>query len=508
MGVSWTIYNCDPQNAGVIAMLYLTLRRVASGALFCCALVSMEVHAGSASDRAVGDTSTVRAVLHWNTVAIDASGLDHTPVEYGDDRVYGEALGPGRSARAMAIVHIAIFDAMLAVQGGYQPYTNIPRVADPSKVSIKAAIAQAAHDTLIEMFPSQRASFERELQASMSQLPEDTAAAGSVVGADAAERILKARRDDGSGYAEPTMGNGFDPSDKPGWWRADPVSGSRSALGAYWGKVTPFVMTSSTEFRVPPPPEMSSQEYTDAYEEVMRLGGDGVTTPTQRTEEQTFIGIYWAYDGMPSLCAPPRLYNQIAAKIARQRGTSALQTARLLALVNVSLAESGIAIWESKFHYQFWRPVTAIRESDEGNGPTSAGDGNPATAGDPKFMPLGAPASNRDSPNFTPPFPSYPSGHAGFGGALFQTLRRFYRTDEIAFTFVSDEYNGITRDNQGNVRQLHSRSFKSLSQAEQENARSRIYLGIHWEFDASEGITQGEQVADYVFDRIYRPTRK
>jgi hypothetical protein len=122
-------------------------------------------------------------------------------------------------------------------------------------------------------------------------------------------------------------------------------------------------------------------------------------------------------------------------------------------------------------------------------------------------MPLGAPSSNLAGPNFTPPFPSYPSGHAGFGGAVFQVLRRFYGRDDIAFTFVSDEYNGSTRDNEGNMRRLHPRSFKSFSQAEEENAQSRIYLGIHWAFDATEGITQGERIGDYVFDRLYQPVK-
>jgi hypothetical protein len=520
-------------------MLYVTLRRAAFGVL-CCVLVSWEGQADpSASDTALnkssittseyygprtndtsyvnkgspapsqisGQTSLRDFLLHWNRVAIDASGVDHTPVQSGEDRVFGEAVGPGRSSRAMAIVHIAIFDAMVAIQGGYRTYTGIARVSNPSQVSTKAAIAQAAHDTLIAMFPSQRASFERELQASLSQLPADTALAGSVVGAEAARRILKARKYDGSDYDEPSIGRGFTPSDKPGWWRGDPVSRSQAALGATWGQIKPFVIATGAQFRVPPPPAMDSKEYAAAYEEVQRLGGDGVTTPTQRTDEQTFIGIFWAYDGMPSLCAPPRLYNQIVTRIARQRGSNAMQTARLLALVNVALADAGIAIWESKFHYQFWRPVTAIRESDEGTGPSGAGDGNPATAGDPTFVPLGAPSSNLAGPNFTPPFPAYPSGHAGFGGAMFQILRRFYGTDDIAFTFISDEYNGITLDNQGVVRRRHARSFSSLSQAEEENGQSRIYLGIHWSFDKSEGITQGQQIADYVFDRTYRPLR-
>ena len=109
-------------------------------------------------------------------------------------------------------------------------------------------------------------------------------------------------------------------------------------------------------------------------------------------------------------------------------------------------------------------------------------------------------------PNFTPPFPAYPSGHAGFGGALFETLRLFYGRDDIAFTFISDEFNGVTSDNEGNVRPFMPRDFTSLSQAEEENGQSRIYLGIHWAFDKTEGIAQGRRVARYVFNRLYRAT--
>jgi hypothetical protein len=187
--------------------------------------------------------------------------------------------------------------------------------------------------------------------------------------------------------------------------------------------------------------------------------------------------------------------------------SSDLEITRLLTLINVAMADAGNAIWESKYFYDVWRPVTGIREADPGTGPTGNGDGNPATTGDPTFSPLGAPASNLNGPNFTPPFPAYPSGHAGFGGALFQTLRRFYGTDAIAFTFVSDEFNGVTRGNDGNVRPLLPRSFTSLSQAEEENGQSRIYLGIHWAFDKTEGIAQGRRVADYVFNNAFTPRR-
>jgi membrane-associated phospholipid phosphatase len=446
-------------------------------------------------------------LMHWNEVAIDASGLDHTPVAPGENRVFGEQFGPCRASRAMAIVHIAMFDAMNAINGPFESYTGLAAAAPGT--SADAAIAQAAHDTLAALFPSQAASFDAQLAADLSQLPDDPAKTnGLALGQSAAAAILNLRTNDESQYTEPHIGTNYTTGNLPGQWREDPISHNSLALGAYWGHVRPFVMTSGEQFRLPAPPALTSEDYTTAYDEVKQLGGDGVVTPTERTEEQTLTGIFWAYDGTPSLCAPTRLYNQIMVQIATQQHTEGIAMARLLALANVAMADAAMAVWESKFYYQFWRPVTGIRESDPGTGPTGLGDANPATAGDPAFSPLGAPASNLNGPNFTPPFPSYPSGHAGFGGALFGTLRRFYQTDAIAFTFVSDEFNGVTRDNQGNVRPLIPRQFSSLSQAEEENGQSRIYLGIHWAFDKTGGIAQGEQVADYVMRNAFLPRGK
>lgn len=451
-------------------------------------------------------TGPSRVLRHWNQIAIDASGLDHTPLQPGETRTFGEQLGPGRAGRAVAIVHIAIHDAVNAIAGRYRTYTGIRRAS--RFASVDAAIARAARDTLVAMFPSQRSTFDRELASDLSRIPNLLSkAAGINAGRRAAAAIVALRENDGSDYEEPRMGEGYTPDDDPGIWRQDPISQIPVALGAKWGEVKPFVMTSGSQFRVPEPPAMTSAEYATAYDEVIRLGGDGTTTPTERTAHQTFVGTFWAYDGTPSLCAPPRLYNQLALAIARERGThrDVVELARVLALVNVAMADAGIAIWESKFHYNVWRPVTGVREADEGTGPTGAGDGNPDTRADATFSPLGAPASNLVGPNFTPPFPSYPSGHAGIGAALFQILRRVYRTDRIAFTFVSEEFNGETRDNGGNVRPFRPRRFQTLSQAEEENGQSRIYLGIHWSFDKTEGITQGRRIANYVFERAFRP---
>ena len=404
----------------------------------------------------------------------------------------------------MAIVHTAIFDAVNAIVQRYQSYTGVQ--AAPGPASLDAAVAEAAHDTLVALYPSQTPTFDSELANNLAQIKDKNAKANGIdLGQRAAAAILAMRTDDGSEFPEPAVGVDYFTSDLAGHWRQDPISLIPLALGAHWGECKPFVIESTDQFRVPAPPPMTSAEYAAAYNEVKNVGGDGIVTPTTRTADQTFIGTFWAYDGTPRLCAPPRLYNQITVQIAEQKKLSVVDLARLLALVNTAMADTGMSVWESKYYWDFWRPITGIRESDPGTGPTGAGDGNPATISDASFTPLGAPASNLTGPNFTPPFPAYPSGHAGFGGALFETLRRFFGTDAIAFIFVSDEFNGVTKDHNGTVRPYMPRNFSSLSQAEEENGQSRIYLGIHWSFDKTEGITQGEHVADYVFENAFLP---
>ncbi|MGH8596937.1 MAG: hypothetical protein ACREXT_09805, partial [Gammaproteobacteria bacterium] len=339
-------------------------------------------------------------ILRWNSISIDASGLDHTPVAPGENRVFGEQVGPCRAARAIAIVHIAMFEALNSIVGGFRSYVGLTRKG--GQASTDAAVAQAAHDTLVALWPSQTAKFDQKLSEDLDLISDGQLKANGVAnGQRAANAILAMRADDGSQHPEPRVNIDFIPSNDAGHWRQDPVSQHPLALGAHWGDVTPFVMVSPSQYRVPPPPPMDSAEYTAAFNEAKRLGGDGIDTATERTPEQTEIGLFWAYDGTPSLCAPPRLYNQITVQLAKQKGTTGIQLARLLALTNVAMADAGIAVWESKYFYQFWRPITGIRESDPGTGPTGSGDGNPDTIGDLVCKPLGAPASNLMGPNFT-----------------------------------------------------------------------------------------------------------
>lgn len=461
---------------------------------------------GGGSSGGGGAAAEIAAIKTWNTIAIDATGLDHTPSNQGPAHTFGQQVGPCRASRAEAIVHIAIFEAVNAIKGGYESYAGIG--AAPAGTSLRAAVAQAAHDACVALWPSQSAIFAGHLATELAAVSAGTAKTdGIALGANCAAAVLVLRANDNMPVGEQQYGVDYVAGNDAGEWRQDPIAQQPVALGAQWGEIDPFVINSVVQFRLPPPPAIDSVEYATAFNEVKTLGGDGTITPTTRTADQTHAGIYWAYDGVPSLCAPPRLYNQIAVHIAEQEGTNtAIELARLLALVNTAMADAGLTSWDSKYFYKYWRPITGIREADLGTGPNGLGDDNPLTTGDATYVPLCAPASNQNpGTNFTPPFPAYPSGHATFGGALFQTLRRFYGTDHIPFTFVSDEYNGVTTDSTGAVRPLLPRSFANLTEAETENGQSRIYLGIHWSFDATGGIQQGNNVGNYVYDHAFRP---
>lgn len=429
-----------------------------------------------------------------NKVAIDTSGLDHTPLANGDtSRVFGHQLGPHRSSRAMAIVHIAIFDSIIASLGApYTPYSYT--VATPN-ASPLAAIAQATYDTLVYLFPSHAPRLSGILTNMLATIDNGAFKnAGIALGSAAASSIIAVRTNDNSNYVEQVIGTNYPVETDFGVWTDTPGT---KALGSLWPNVTPFAVAKD-EVTIQPFPDFSSREYAMAFNQVKSLGGDGDTTPTIRSQEETNISTYWAYDGTPSLCAPPRLYNELIMQILSDNMSSFLDMVRGICLINVGLADTAIACWYRKYQYKIWRPKYAMRDA------RTTGI-NAETIADPTWTALGAPASNGSGPNFTPPFPTFPSGHASFGGTLFQLLRTILGTDNIPFTFTSDELNGSTLDNNGQTRPLLPRSFINFTQAEDENGFSRLPLGIHFYFDKTQGIALGNGVATLINQRVFTP---
>ena len=439
---------------------------------------------------AIGDPRGRDSILDWNAIALQAVADDFS-------HIYGvpDQNGPTHTSRALAIIHLAMFDAANRITPAAQPYLSNHGPSADRKISLDAAVAQAATDTLTALYPKQQAVFAAALKQYLVPLTNATTRdKGLALGRSVASDILRVRSQDGSNFR-----GTYTPTGAPGNHDVDPWNPGQGFLDPAWGYVTPFSPGESFAYVPHTPPALGSPEYAAALNDVKAVGGDGVTTSTKRTKDQTEIGLFWAYDGSRGIGVPPRLYNQITRTIAIQQRNSEIENARLFALINAAMADAGILCWGTKYQYAFWRPVLGIRHADE--------DGNSSTQADPNWIPLGAPASNGGGMNFTPSFPAYSSGHATFGAALFRTLQRFYLRDHLPFTFVSDELNGITTDALGHARPLSPRTFCRLSDAAIENARSRMYLGIHWQFDADEGLRSGAAVGDHVFDTILQPIK-
>jgi membrane-associated phospholipid phosphatase len=278
------------------------------------------------------------------------------------------------------------------------------------------------------------------------------------------------------------------------------------------GSVPPFIIGNvATDAPLAPPPALNSQAYADSFDDVYVNGRDNITERTALFRHKALIGIFWGYDGANKLGTPPRLYNQVVLKTAEFQALANKDKINVLAAINAAMADAGIAAWYWKYTYDFWRPVIAIREADAGFGPSRLGDGNTLRRhkGDPFWNPLGAPRSNPIAPiatgaagdNFTPNFPAYPSGHATFGTACFETFAGLLpgnkKLKDITVKFVSDEFNGTTTDNSGAPRPLWELTF-TLKEAVEQNKDSRIYLGVHWDFDATGGETVGKAIAKKV----------
>jgi hypothetical protein len=428
-------------------------------------------------------------ILYWNEVMLDANAIDHS-------LFLKDQPGPCYTTRAFAIVSTAMFDAFNSVGRRYQPYHA--EIHGLSTASIPVAVSRAAHDTLKALYPQQAWRFAAAHSRVLATIPAGTAKNhGQELGRRVAAAILALRAADGSQTTVP-----YDFTNEPGFHQVDPLHPNQGIYAPHWGGVKPWVIGDVDDYLPPPPPALDSFEYAAAYNQLIAFGGDGVETPTNRSRRETITGIFWGYDGTPGLGTPPRMYNQIARTIAIQKQNSMEQNARLFALINLAMADAAIQCWHAKYVYELWRPVIAIQNGEN--------DGNPFTIGEPLWTPLGAPATNGagDGVNFTPPFPAYTSGHATMGAAGLHSISKFYGTGAIAFRFTSDEFNGINRNGDGTRRSVVTRSYRTLDAAILENALSRVYLGIHYSFDAFDGMNSGYDIAEEVAAKSLHPRRK
>lgn len=456
-------------------------------------------------------------ILYWNDVALEANKVSHT-------NGAKEQTGPPLSARALAIVHLAMYDAYAGTSGdpvNLPPYlAGLPPAA--AGASADAAVAAAARATLSALFPSQQSVFDEDFaQAGLT----GTAAElnhGKAFGITVAQAVLADRSND------PGVGDsGYTPSQARGSHRVDPDNPGQGIHAPLYG-ATSKCFSVTVRHGLDKHPTLDDSDYRKALRQVRGKGIAPELTGTvpanlaKRTVDETVMGIYWGYDGAFNIGTPPRLYNQIVRQVAVAQGNSVAENARLFALVNTAMADAGILAWEQKYVHDLWRPVMGIREHDVSLGPVGVGGNALHKDTDVGWLPLGAPKSNTTQKNFTPDFPAYPSGHATFCAAALQITRQFYGVstpgpDALAdgLAFVSDEYNGTTTDNRGAVRPRHERTFPDgLWGMIRENSLARVFLGVHWIFDGFApgpgdsmdlsqnvgGVALGINIADDIFN--------
>lgn len=431
---------------------------------------------------------------------INAMALELVAKDFSDGHSPSNG-GPTKTSRALAIIHLAARDAYAKVTSAYPPKlaklpntpSGLPTTGDAGKAAVLGAGFRAASMLYPDFLPYIN---DVALFSTSGANP-----AALAYGALIADKWLDSREKDGS--ALPQIDTMY--SQDVGHHRADPVS-KMPTLGRKWGQVTPFVIADiAMDAPLEHYPKLTTKQYADAFDQVFVCGRDNIAQRSAEFQHKAAVGLFWGYDGANKLGTPPRLYNQVIVKTNEFQTLPHKDQVNVLAAINAAMADAGIAAWHWKYKYDLWRPVVAIREAEKDWGPTGNGDGNTHRKhkGDPFWLPLGAPKSNNpvpkpgaDGDNFTPNFPAYPSGHATFGSACFETFAGLVKkaTKDIKVKFTSDEFNGTTTDNEGIVRPRWEQTF-SLKEAIEQNSVSRIYLGVHWIFDATGGETVGGAIA-------------
>ena len=366
------------------------------------------------------------------------------------------------ASRTLAMVHAAVYDSVNSIDGGYQSYrTSISGYSGASK---EAAAVSAAHRVLSGMFPSQSAALNSAYTASLSTIVDGSSkTSGIALGQTVADSMLAWRSTDHSSDMGMFMGG-----TNPGEWRPTPPNYAM-AMMPQWPNVTPFVMTSGSQFRPGQPPALTGVEYAQALNEVKDIG---MKNSLSRTAEQTTIAYFWA--DSPGTITTAGRWNVIAQQAATAKNNTLEENARLFAALNVTLADAGICAWDSKYHFSLWRPITAIREA--------GADGNPLTEANAMWMPE----------LMTPAFQEYVSAHSAFSGAAAEMLKR-YLGDDASITIAS--YSDPAS----------YRNYTSFTQLADEAGISRIFGGIHYSFSNIEGLTAGRNVAGYTYDNYFQP---
>jgi hypothetical protein len=390
-------------------------------------------------------------VLHWNEILLQS--LSNQPPRVP-------------LSRNMALVHVAMFDAVNAIDRSYEPYHA--RVIGSRAASPEAAAAQAAHDTLVALYPTRQAIYDAALAEDLAGIPADRAGRGIAVGQEVARQILDLRSTDGAS----AIMSYTPPSNDPGQWHPTPPDFA-PAGAVHVSQVTPFATESSSQFRPGPPPGLDTPEYAAAFNEAKALGS---VNSTARTADQTQVAMLWR-----QALTNHVVWNRIAQDVADDRDATLVEDARLFALMNMTLHDGLQTSFGAKYHYALWRPVEAIRRAAE--------DGNPATEADPAWTTL--------HPT-TPPYPTYSGNAATIGATCATVLAGVLGSDAIPFEVRWDAYGfpGVVR------------SYDGFWEAADELARSRIYGGIHFTFDSVAGQYIGRNVGGYVLDNFLRPVER